>query len=602
MAPREPTALLLTALPLEMAAVLAHMSEGRSARMAGPVLCEIGYFTALDGLSWRVVAAEVGPGTVDTAGAVVAVAASFQPDVLMFVGIAGALKDDVQVGDVVAGTEVAWTERGRWSQSGYLPRVRTASLSAPLSQLARKIARDGSWTRRLTYPRPGAKAVAAQIASGEKVVADGKYRAWLRSAFSDAVAIETEGFALARAGEVHADGHKYVVRGISDNADGSKSDHGHLVAAEAAAAFAFELLDAYSGTRATAVPATPRDRSIQHTGQEHAPPDRRAEADARLRTVRESARKAEGAGDAGDAAAARDQLAALLPVVEGALSAEHPQTLAVRNRLAHWTGAAGNPASARDQAALLLIVVTQVLGSGHPDTLAVRANLAHWTGQAGDPATARRLADELLPDFNRVFGPSHQATLAVRADIASMTRLAGSRAGALDQYSQLLPQLERILGTEHPDTLAVRAKLARSTGEARNKAGARDQFATLLPVLERVRGPEHPDTLNARAGLVRWTASSRNPAEARDQFAALLPLFQRVRGPEHPDTLYIRHSIARWTGAAGDPAAARARYAELLPIQERILGPSHPDTETSRDHLTYWASEADEVSRRHMSE
>jgi adenosylhomocysteine nucleosidase len=243
----EPTALLLTALPVEMDAVLAHVSGDKSAQMAGPVLCEVGHFTASDGLSWRVIAAEVGPGTVDTVGAVVAVTTRFQPDVLMFVGIAGALKDDVQVGDVVAGTEVAWTERGRWSQGGYQARIRTASLSAPLSQLARKIARDGSWTRRLARPRPGAKAVVAQIASGEKVVADDEYRAWLRSAFSDALAVDTESFALARAGEVHADGQRYVVRGISDNADGSKSDHGHQNAAGAAAAFAFELLDAYSG-------------------------------------------------------------------------------------------------------------------------------------------------------------------------------------------------------------------------------------------------------------------------------------------------------------------------------------------------------------------
>jgi nucleoside phosphorylase len=99
-----------------------------------------------------------------------------------------------RAGEVVAG-------------DGYLPRARTVSLSAVLSQLARKIAREGSWKERLARPRPGARAVVAQIASGEKVVADEKYRAWLRATFSDAVAIENEGFALARAGEVHADAH-----------------------------------------------------------------------------------------------------------------------------------------------------------------------------------------------------------------------------------------------------------------------------------------------------------------------------------------------------------------------------------------------------------
>src|SRR5215475_459733 len=95
--------------------------------MAGPVVCEVGRFQASGGMSWRVVVAELGPGTVDTAGAVVTLAARFVPHVLMFTGIAGALTDQVRIGDVVAGTEVAWTERGRWSQGGYQARAQRLS-------------------------------------------------------------------------------------------------------------------------------------------------------------------------------------------------------------------------------------------------------------------------------------------------------------------------------------------------------------------------------------------------------------------------------------------------------------------------------------------
>src|SRR5262249_37045577 len=136
-------------------------------------------------------------------------------------------------------------------QIGYQPRVRTISLSDPLGQLVRKVARDGKWIRRLAHPQLGATAVVGQIASGEKVVAYEGYRAWLRATFSDAMAIENEGFALARAGEVHMDAQRYVVRGISDMADGSKCDVGQQQAAAAAAAFAFELLDASSTRQAS---------------------------------------------------------------------------------------------------------------------------------------------------------------------------------------------------------------------------------------------------------------------------------------------------------------------------------------------------------------
>ncbi len=89
---------------------------------------------------------------------------------------------------------------------------------------------------------------------------------------------------------------------------------------------------------------------------------------------------------AGDAAGARDQYAALLPIRERVLGAEHPDTLTDRGNLAHWTGEAGDAAAARDQYAALLPVRERVSGAEHPDTLTTRNNLAYWTEQAGGDA------------------------------------------------------------------------------------------------------------------------------------------------------------------------------------------------------------------------
>jgi Tetratricopeptide repeat len=106
---------------------------------------------------------------------------------------------------------------------------------------------------------------------------------------------------------------------------------------------------------------------------------------------------------AGDHAGARDQYAALLPVIERISGPQHPLTLITRGDLARWTGEAGDPAAARDQAAALLPVMERVLGAEHPKTLAARgrsasaspapstrtpsppepASLAYWTRQAG---------------------------------------------------------------------------------------------------------------------------------------------------------------------------------------------------------------------------
>ena len=74
------------------------------------------------------------------------------------------------------------------------------------------------------------------------------------------------------------------------------------------------------------------------------------------------------------------------PSSERVLGPEHPDTLAARANLASWTGEAGDAAGARDQFAALLPIRERVLGPEHPDTLHARNNLAYWTGRAGDAA------------------------------------------------------------------------------------------------------------------------------------------------------------------------------------------------------------------------
>jgi hypothetical protein len=229
---------------------------------------------------------------------------------------------------------------------------------------------------------------------------------------------------------------------------------------------------------------------------------------------------------------------------------DNPRTLVARHNLAYWTGQAGDAAAARDQFAALLSIRERVLGPDHPDTLATRDDLANRTGEAGDAPGARDQYAALLPIHERVLGPEHPDTLATRGGLARWTGRAGDAAGARDQYAALLPIRERVLGPEHPDTLATRNQLASWTGETGDAARARDQFAALLPIRERVLGPEHPGALIARQNLARWTGRAGDAAGAREQYAALLPIMERVLGPEHPDTLAARRRLAYWTEQA----------------------------------------------------
>jgi hypothetical protein len=298
-------------------------------------------------------------------------------------------------------------------------------------------------------------------------------------------------------------------------------------------------------------------------------------------------------GKAGDAAAARDQYAALLPVQERVSGPEDPAVLGALHELADWTGEAGDAAAARDLFARLLPVQEQVLGREHPDTLTTWQNFAYWTGRAGDAVAARDLFARLLPVRERILGPEHPAVLGTLHELARWMGRAGDAAAARGLFAWLLPVRERVLGREHPDTLSTRRHLAYWTAEAGDAAAARDQYAGLLPMQERVLGREHPDTLSTRHELAHWTGEAGDAAAAQDQYAALLPLQERVLGREHPDTLTTWQNLAYWTGRAGDVAAARDQYAALLPVQERILGREHPDALTTRHNLAYWTEVAE---------
>lgn len=65
---------------------------------------------------------------------------------------------------------------------------------------------------------------------------------------------------------------------------------------------------------------------------------------------------------------------------------EHPGALAARSELAYSIGQAGDAAAARDQFAALLPVRERVCGLEHAETVAVWYQLAHWTALTGDQA------------------------------------------------------------------------------------------------------------------------------------------------------------------------------------------------------------------------
>jgi hypothetical protein len=210
---------------------------------------------------------------------------------------------------------------------------------------------------------------------------------------------------------------------------------------------------------------------------------------------------------------------------------EHPGALATRSELAYSAGQSGDAIAARDQFAALLPVAERVLGPEHPDTLAARASLAYWIGQAGDAAAARDQFAALLPVAERVLGPEHPDTLTNRHNHANFTGYAGDAVAARHQFAGLLHVRERTFGADSPDTLVAMFNLAYWTGRAGDAAAARDQFAALLPVRERMYGPDHPDTLAVREELAYWTGCAGDAAPPGTSSRCCCPRMRKFSAP-----------------------------------------------------------------------
>jgi nucleoside phosphorylase len=246
-------ALVVTALPIEYKAVRAHLRNLKEVTHTQGTVYEIGDFTAESDSVWSVCIAEIGPGNPVAAETERAIN-YFQPNVVFFVGIAGGLKD-VSIGDVVATTKIYSYESGK-ATSEFLPRPDSYRSSYDLQQRARVEAKRENWLAQLgKAEKRDFDVLVAPIASGEKVIASRQSDLckFMRSQYSDAVAVEMEGLGFLVATAANLEIRSLVIRGISDLVD-RKTETDALgsqrVAAEHASAFAFQVLSKLLPTRA----------------------------------------------------------------------------------------------------------------------------------------------------------------------------------------------------------------------------------------------------------------------------------------------------------------------------------------------------------------
>ena len=239
-------ALILTALPVEYLEVRAHLESICEVTNKGTVY-ETGIFNAATE-AWSVSLVEIGAGNNTAAFEAERAIEYFKPQICLFVGVAGAIKD-AGLCDVVVARKIYGYASGK-SAKEFLPRPDVGNSSYALVQRSRAIIRSGKWQERITEPNeqfPTPKAFLGAIAAGEQVVASVKTETYkfIKSTYGDSLAVEMEGRGFLTAVDANPGVEGLVIRGISDqihNKSDKDDDLRQKIASKHAAAFAFEIL------------------------------------------------------------------------------------------------------------------------------------------------------------------------------------------------------------------------------------------------------------------------------------------------------------------------------------------------------------------------
>jgi nucleoside phosphorylase len=242
----ELSAVILTALSVEYTAVRAHLEDLHEVVHKNGTVYERGKFF-FNHHFWNVGIVEIGAGNSGAAAATERAIQQFQPRVVLFVGIAGGLKD-VAIGDVVASTKVYGYEVGK-AEETFKPRPRIFLSTYRMEQRAKAEARKDDWRKRIkrTHPASSPNVLVGPIAAGEKVLASSRssLAQFLKDQYGDALAVEMEGYGFLEAAHTNDAIEALVVRGISDLLDkkGKADARGSQLRASAhASAFTFEIL------------------------------------------------------------------------------------------------------------------------------------------------------------------------------------------------------------------------------------------------------------------------------------------------------------------------------------------------------------------------
>lgn len=162
-----------------------------------------------------VVVVRSGIGKVNAAVCAQILADTFHADAIINTGIAGSLKNEINIGDIVLSTDAIQHDmdaQGFGYAPGVIPQMEVSDFQADekLIELAKKCCAEVC---------PDIQVFTGRVVSGDQFISDKKKKEWLSSQF-EGLCAEMEGAAIAQAAYLNHVSF-LIIRAISDKADDS---------------------------------------------------------------------------------------------------------------------------------------------------------------------------------------------------------------------------------------------------------------------------------------------------------------------------------------------------------------------------------------------
>ena len=255
---------VITIVAEELAAVTDYFEENKSfIEKKGSQSCRTYYTGRIndkDGKELSVVATQaIDQGNRSVIGAYNAIMEEFNPDLIVLLGIGGAIHDKLDIGDVAICDSIFYYDKRSITEDGTNRRLDPFKINAWSKEFIRKYhhkqkTEEPSFESSENSPHSIFKSYFGPIGTGEAVVKykDAEEKKWLKSVNDKVLAVETEAGGLAQ--QFYEDELNYsrrakgilVIRGISDKADVEKKDEWRLAASKNAMKVLVEIFNSSS--------------------------------------------------------------------------------------------------------------------------------------------------------------------------------------------------------------------------------------------------------------------------------------------------------------------------------------------------------------------